>query len=43
MGWHSRLPERLGLFRRAQMPGSHEACFTNPTGLAQAIMEAGLD
>jgi len=38
--WHLRLSQKLGLFR---LPGSHELCFSNPTGLAQAIMGAGRD
>ena len=42
-GWHPRLSSRLGLFRLVQMPGSHETIFTNPTGLAGKIIEAGRD
>ncbi len=41
--WHPRLSEKLGLYRLVQMPGSHEACFTNPGLLAQKIIEAGRD
>ena len=41
--WHPRLSQRLGLFRLVQVPGSHELCFSNPTRLAQAIMDAGRD
>lgn len=41
--WHPRLSERLGLFRLVELPGSHEVCFTNPTLLAEKIMEAGRD
>ena len=41
--WHPRLSEKLGLFRLVQMPGSHEACFTNPELLGRKIMEAGRD
>lgn len=41
--WHPRLSEKLGLYRLVQMPGSHEACFTNPTLLGEKIMEAGRD
>ena len=41
--WHPRLSEKLGLFRLVQSPGSHELCFTNPTLLAEKIMEAGRD
>ena len=43
MPWHPRLSEKLGLFRFVQSPGSHELCFTNPTLLAEKIMEAGRD
>jgi pimeloyl-ACP methyl ester carboxylesterase len=42
-GWHPRMSGRLGLHRLVQMPGSHEAIFTNPTGLADKIVEAGRD
>jgi pimeloyl-ACP methyl ester carboxylesterase len=42
-GWHPRFSARLGLCRLVQMPGSHEAMFTNPTLLAQKIIEAGRD
>jgi len=41
--WHPRLSEKLGLFRLVEMPGSHEACFSNPTLLGEKIMEAGRD
>ena len=41
--WHPRLSEKLGLFRLVELPGSHEAWFTNPARLAQAIVEAGRD
>jgi pimeloyl-ACP methyl ester carboxylesterase len=43
MPWHPRLSEKLGLFRLVQSPGSHELCFTNPSLLAEKIMEAGRD
>lgn len=43
LGWHPRLSEKLGLFRLVQASGSHEVCFTNPTVLADAIMQAGRD
>ncbi len=43
MPWHPRLSEKLGLFRLVEMPGSHEACFTNPALLGEKIMEAGRD
>jgi len=42
-GWHPRMSNRLGLFRLVQMPGSHEVIFSNPTGLAGKIIEAGRD
>lgn len=42
-GWHPRMSSRLGLYRLVQMPGSHEIIFTNPTGLAEKIIEAGRD
>jgi pimeloyl-ACP methyl ester carboxylesterase len=41
--WHPRLSERLGLFRYLEAPGSHEAWFTRPAELAQAIIAAGRD
>jgi pimeloyl-ACP methyl ester carboxylesterase len=41
--WHPRLSQKLGLFRLVQIPGSHELCFSNPTRLAQAIMDAARD
>jgi pimeloyl-ACP methyl ester carboxylesterase len=41
--WVPRFPARLGLCRLIQMPGGHEACFTNPTLLAQKIIEAARD
>jgi pimeloyl-ACP methyl ester carboxylesterase len=42
-GWHPRMSQRLGLYRLVQMPGSHEVIFTNPTGLAEKLIEAGRD
>lgn len=42
-GWHPRMSSRLGLCRLVQMPGSHEALFTNPKGLAEKLIEAGRD
>jgi hypothetical protein len=42
-GWHPRMSGRLGEFRFVEMPGSHEVIFTNPTGLAEKIIEAGRD
>jgi pimeloyl-ACP methyl ester carboxylesterase len=41
--WHPRMSSRLGLFRLVQMPGSHEAIFSNPTLLAEKFIEAGRD
>ncbi len=41
--WHPRMSSRLGLFRLVQMPGSHEVIFSNPSGLAEKIIEAGRD
>jgi len=41
--WHPRLSQKLGLFRLVQVPGSHELCFSNPSRLAQALMDAGRD
>jgi pimeloyl-ACP methyl ester carboxylesterase len=37
-GW-ARFAERLGLTPQPA-PGSHEACFTQPTGLAEALLKA---
>jgi len=41
--WHPRFSSRLGLARLVQMPGGHEALFSNPTLLAAKIIEAGRD
>lgn len=41
--WHPRLSGKLGLFRLVQAPGSHEVCFSNPAGAAEAILIAGQD
>jgi pimeloyl-ACP methyl ester carboxylesterase len=43
MPWHPRLSERLGLFRLVECSGSHEMFFSNPSRLAEAILEAGRD
>lgn len=43
LGWHPRMSNRLGLYRLVQMPGSHEVIYTNPSGLAAEILEAGRD
>jgi pimeloyl-ACP methyl ester carboxylesterase len=42
-GWHPRMSDRLGQYRLVQMPGSHELIFSNPSGLADKIIEAGCD
>ena len=42
-GWHPRMSSRLGKFRLVQMPGSHEAIFTDPIGVADKFIEAGRD
>ena len=39
----SRMSSRLGEFRLVQMPGSHEAIFTNPICVADKFIEAGRD
>lgn len=41
--WHPRMSSRLGLYRLVQMPGGHEVLFTNPQGLARALVDAGRD
>lgn len=41
--WTPRFLARLGLARLVQMPGSHEVIFTNPTLLADKLVEAGRD
>ena len=40
-GWH-RFAERLGV-TPTSAPGSHEACFTEPAGLAEALLRAATD
>ena len=42
-GWHPRFSSRLGLYRLVQMPGGHEAMFTNPRLSAEKLTEAGRD
>ena len=37
----SLVRNQVGLCRLVQMPGGHEACFTNPALLAAKIVEAG--
>ena len=41
-GW-LRFADRLGTVRLVQTPGSHEVMFTNPAGLARALVAAGRD
>lgn len=43
LAWVPRFPARLGVCRLVQMPGGHEACFTNPSLSAQKIIEAARD
>jgi pimeloyl-ACP methyl ester carboxylesterase len=42
-GWHPRMSSRLGEFRLVEMPGGHEAIFTDPIGVADKLIEAGRD
>lgn len=37
--WTPRFPDRLGV-QAIEAPGSHEACFTQPAGLAEALLRA---
>jgi hypothetical protein len=37
------MSSRLGTYRLVEMPGSHEAVFTNPTELADKLIDAGRD
>ncbi len=37
--WNPRFPQRLGV-TALETPGSHEACFTRPAELAQALLKA---
>jgi pimeloyl-ACP methyl ester carboxylesterase len=39
-GWHPRMSSRLGMYRFVQIPGSHEVMLSNPTLLAEKIVEA---
>jgi pimeloyl-ACP methyl ester carboxylesterase len=41
--WFPRFHLRLGLCRLVQMPGGHETFYTNPTLLAQKLLEAARD
>ena len=40
-GWYPRMGDRLGEHRLVQRPGDHEACYTCPDVLADALIEAG--
>jgi pimeloyl-ACP methyl ester carboxylesterase len=42
-GWHPGMSTRLRTFRLVEVPGSHEALFTKPIGLADKIVAAGCD
>ncbi len=39
-GWYPRMAQRLGVYRLVQRPGDHEACYTCPEILAEALVEA---
>jgi pimeloyl-ACP methyl ester carboxylesterase len=39
LGWNPRFPDRLGV-TALETPGSHEACFTRPAELADALLKA---
>jgi pimeloyl-ACP methyl ester carboxylesterase len=41
--WHPGQSTRLGEFRLVELPGSHEVLFSDPAGLAAALVEAGRD
>lgn len=42
-GWYPRFGKRLGEHKYVEVDGSHEACFTRPIDLANAIVEASTD
>jgi len=42
-GWHPKATRRLGKHRFLQVEGSHEVMFTNPGGLAAALVAASVD
>jgi hypothetical protein len=42
-GWSFTVALCSTMVRPAQMPGGHELIFSNPTGLADKIFEAGRD
>jgi pimeloyl-ACP methyl ester carboxylesterase len=39
-GWHPTMSSRLGTFRLLEIDGSHEAMFTRPDDVAQALIDA---
>lgn len=41
--WYPRFGKRLGEHKLVEAEGSHESCFTQPTGVADAIIEASRD
>jgi pimeloyl-ACP methyl ester carboxylesterase len=41
--WYPRFGNLLGAHKYVEAPGSHEACFTHPIELANAIVEASVD
>jgi len=41
--WYPRFGQRLGQHKYVEFDGSHEACFTRPNQLADAILEASQD
>jgi pimeloyl-ACP methyl ester carboxylesterase len=41
--WYPRFGDRLGEHKYVEIDGSHEACFTRPMELANAIVEASTD
>ncbi len=41
--WYPRFGNRLGAHKYVEVDGSHEACFTRPIELANAIIEASTD
>lgn len=41
--WYPRFGDHLGSHKFVEIDGSHEACFTRPVELANAIIEASTD
>lgn len=39
-GWHPAMSRRLGAFRLLELEGGHEVMYTDPEGLAEAILAA---